>query len=296
MASRSRDTPKRPKHGRLPAPAPLPARVPPRTPAEEDLVAAWQARRADRSGRPPKFETEKGPDGAHTVQPPDGDDALWGARLAASLGTADPDAAAHLLDQVAGSCWKASPDFAVNATLAMVHGIGPRDAAEAMLATQMVAVHNVALEQLRRAQLSGQSDDGVKLSVAHAARLLRLFALQVEALARYRGKTSEQRVTVEHVHVYDGGQAVVGAVSGASVRPACGQQGEGVMAIFEEQFNKQPAARPVRRRGAPVGNRNALKHGRYTAEAVSLRRYMQALVRASRTHLKQVRSTERALH
>ena len=44
---------------------------------------------------------------------------------------------------------------------------------------------------------------------------------------RYRGKTSEQRVTVEHVHVYAGGQAVVGAVSGAPMRPARAQQGEG---------------------------------------------------------------------
>jgi hypothetical protein len=34
--------------------------------------------------------------------------------------------------------------------------------------------------------------------------------------------------------------------------------------------------------GAPKGNRNALKHGRYTAEAIARRREVAALVRAMR--------------
>jgi hypothetical protein len=34
--------------------------------------------------------------------------------------------------------------------------------------------------------------------------------------------------------------------------------------------------------GAPKGNRNALKHGRYTAEAVTSRREVAALIRAMR--------------
>jgi hypothetical protein len=36
--------------------------------------------------------------------------------------------------------------------------------------------------------------------------------MQVEALQRYRGK-GQQKVTVEHVHVNAGGQAIVGAVN-----------------------------------------------------------------------------------
>lgn len=34
--------------------------------------------------------------------------------------------------------------------------------------------------------------------------------------------------------------------------------------------------------GAPKGNRNALKHGRYTADALASRREVAALVRAMR--------------
>jgi hypothetical protein len=37
--------------------------------------------------------------------------------------------------------------------------------------------------------------------------------------------------------------------------------------------------------GAPEGNRNALKHGRYTAEAVARRREVAALLRACREQL-----------
>jgi uncharacterized protein YjcR len=34
--------------------------------------------------------------------------------------------------------------------------------------------------------------------------------------------------------------------------------------------------------GAPKGNKNALKHGRYTAEAIARRRYISALLRGVR--------------
>jgi hypothetical protein len=34
--------------------------------------------------------------------------------------------------------------------------------------------------------------------------------------------------------------------------------------------------------GAPLGNRNALKHGHYTAKAIAARRAIRALLRESR--------------
>jgi hypothetical protein len=34
--------------------------------------------------------------------------------------------------------------------------------------------------------------------------------------------------------------------------------------------------------GAPKGNRNALRHGRYTAQAIATRREMRVLLRRSR--------------
>ena len=40
--------------------------------------------------------------------------------------------------------------------------------------------------------------------------------------------------------------------------------------------------------GAPKGNKNALKHGRYTAEALAERRWLRELLRESRALLGKV--------
>ena len=80
----------------------------------------------------------------------------------------------------------------------------------ACLATQMVATHFAAISVLRRlkgAETIPQQDSNGNL----ATKLLRTFTMQVEALQRYRGK-GQQKVTVEHVHVRSGGQAIVGTI------------------------------------------------------------------------------------
>jgi hypothetical protein len=94
--------------------------------------------------------------------------------------------------------------------LAAVTGIAARDETEGMLATQMIATHFAAISALRRLKGSDtvpQQDSNGNLAI----KLLRTFTMQVEALHRYRGK-GQQKVTVEHVHVNAGGQAIVGVV------------------------------------------------------------------------------------
>src|SRR5262249_51336669 len=49
-------------------------------------------------------------------------------------------------------------------------------------------------------------------SATQASKLSRTFAALTEALDRRRGKR-QQRITVEHVHVHAGGQAIVGSVT-----------------------------------------------------------------------------------
>jgi hypothetical protein len=49
-------------------------------------------------------------------------------------------------------------------------------------------------------------------TLAQANTLSRTYAALLEALNRHRGK-GQQKVTVEHVHVHPGGQAIVGAVT-----------------------------------------------------------------------------------
>lgn len=93
----------------------------------------------------------------------------------------------------------------------------PTNPTESLLAVQMFGVHEAALRFLQRATLEQQSFEGTDANVLRATRLMRLFNQQVELMAKLKGKTSQQKVTVEHVHVYQGGQAIVGAVSPGKV-------------------------------------------------------------------------------
>jgi hypothetical protein len=91
-------------------------------------------------------------------------------------------------------------------------GIAPRDPLEGMLAAQMVATHETAMDCFRRAQLAGQTFEGRRQNLEFANKLVRSYATLLEALNKHRGK-GQQVVRVEHVTVNAGGQAIVGAVN-----------------------------------------------------------------------------------
>ena len=132
-----------------------------------------------------------------------------------------------------------------------------------------------------------------------ANKLSRTYAALLEALNRHRGK-GQQKVTVEHVHVHAGGQAVVGMVDApargggspeiggttpckancpcTSARDAVHGQGAGARA-GRPRCRTADAGCTAESRRAPKGNKNALKHGRYTAEAIANRREIATLLR-----------------
>lgn len=65
-----------------------------------------------------------------------------------------------------------------------------------------------------------QTFEGRRDNLSQANKLSRTYALLLDVLNRHRGK-GQQKVTVEHVHVHSGGQAVVGVVEtpGGGDRP-----------------------------------------------------------------------------
>ena len=83
---------------------------------------------------------------------------------------------------------------------------------EGMIAAQLLAAHNAAMECYRRAMIGEQSFEGRRENLSQANKLSRTYAALIEALNRHRGK-GQHKVTVEHVHVHTGGQAIVGSVS-----------------------------------------------------------------------------------
>ena len=99
-------------------------------------------------------------------------------------------------------------------------GIAPRDELEGMIAAQLVACHNASMECYRRAMIGEQSFEGRRENLSQANKLSRTYAALLDALNGHRGK-GLQKVTVEHVHVHSGAQAVVGTVEtpGGGDRP-----------------------------------------------------------------------------
>jgi hypothetical protein len=98
-----------------------------------------------------------------------------------------------------------------NAAIAGLIGIAPQDEIEGMIAAQLIATHNATMECYRRAMIGEQTLEGRRDNLNQANKLSRTYATLIEALNRHRGK-GQQKVTVEHVDVHAGGQAVVGVV------------------------------------------------------------------------------------
>lgn len=139
-------------------------------------------------------------------------------KIKAGLGGSSDDSRNLIfIHQIVNTLWVKNSSAAeqidlVNGAVAALAGIGPTDEVEGQIAAQMIAAHNAAMECYRRAMLNEQSFEGRKENLTQANKLSRTHITLVEALNKHRGK-GQQKVTVEHVHVHAGGQAIVGDVS-----------------------------------------------------------------------------------
>ncbi|MGK0437747.1 MAG: hypothetical protein ACJATK_000689 [Paracoccaceae bacterium] len=138
-------------------------------------------------------------------------------KLIDTMGASDLEAAELLLKQVGNLTMRGGeekPDLkAINELLSLVGGFNPTDNVEGMLAAQMVAVHTMVMDCSQRAMLKSQTFDGKNMNLNQAVKLMRTYTTQMESLNKYRGK-GQQKMTVEHVHVNEGGQAIIGNVEG----------------------------------------------------------------------------------
>lgn len=140
-----------------------------------------------------------------------------------ALGTASIDFVDDLFLQLAGSSWNGVKvdESRLNFMLSVIKDLKPKDHLEAMLAAQMAVIHLTTMTSGRRFAHSEnipQSDSSGTLLI----KLARTFAAQLEALKRYR-TGGEQTVTVQHVNVGEGGQAIVGNVTQAHPKSQASQ-------------------------------------------------------------------------
>jgi hypothetical protein len=181
------------------------------TPREKAAIDAYRAQKA---GKSPSPDLKVVTAGTATSVAPDHPDSIVATKLLMkALGTTNPYFVQGLLTQLAnaGSKGQEPDEHGINFMLAVVKGIEPKDELEAMLAAQMAAVHMASMTFARRlahVDTIPQQDSAEKAF----NKLARTFTTQMEALKRYR-TGGQQKVTVEHVTVQAGGQAIVGNVS-----------------------------------------------------------------------------------
>ena len=207
------------------------------------------------------------------------DSARWLGKLRAIAGSKNDDWNNIIANQVASALWLKNSDTEEakkqrSATVAALIGIEPKDELEGMLAAQLLACHNASMECYRRAMIGEQTFEGRRENLSQANKLSRTYATLLESLNRHRGKGA-QKVTVEHVHVHEGGQAIVGNVE---------SPGGGFAAKSGDQPHANIAHAPAGdvQRGHVAGAFASRQRCR-TADAVCTAECRRALRRVTRT-------------
>ena len=137
----------------------------------------------------------------------------WAA-VQEAFGSDSYDFTKHMADQLIQAVSPgADVDLrALNSAIAVLQAVKPRDPLEAMLVAQMSGINAAVMtftRRLNRTENIKQQDSALN----GLTKLARTYVAQMEALKRYRS-VGDQKMTVEHVHVHAGGQAVVGNVTG----------------------------------------------------------------------------------
>lgn len=182
------------------------------TPQEAEIITAHLDKVKNQKSAP-ALKFVKNEKGKLTVNVDHNDQAVGWALYKESLGSVDSDFIVGFTNQLINTDAQGSEpkESEINYLLSMVRGIEPRDHLETMLAMQMAAIHNATMTFARRlatVETIPQQDSAERA----LNKLARTFTTQIEALKRYRSN-GEQKVTVQHVTVNEGGQAVIGDVT-----------------------------------------------------------------------------------
>jgi hypothetical protein len=132
--------------------------------------------------------------------------------LVNALGSTNREFIDGILRELINANWN-GPELderGVNFMLAIISGFEPRDQLETMLAAQMAAVHVASMKFARHLATFEYPQD---IAERCFNKLARTFTIQMEALKRYR--TSGEKITLQHVSIAEGAQAIVGNVTQA---------------------------------------------------------------------------------
>lgn len=140
---------------------------------------------------------------------------IFASSLYAATGCANEEYAYKLITQIAvGSPKLLDKDLkahmaeTVNESMGVLLSLAPKDEIEGMLCARMLVLQAQYMNYMGRAALPEQTSPGIEQNLNRATKLMRLFNETLDALNKHRRK-GEQKVTVQHVNVNNGGQAIV---------------------------------------------------------------------------------------
>ncbi|MDE2284384.1 MAG: hypothetical protein KGK33_07195 [Hyphomicrobiales bacterium] len=245
-----------------PSKAPEPERAPstpslPYKPTKlEKIVLQKQAARWKAQPPSPRLKVQTGVSVKTTIDHPD---YLIGRDLLSeALGTHDPDFVEGIVSQLqTANTHRLGVDTnKLNFMLSVIKGINPTDQVETMLGAQMSVVHLAIMRYSLQFNLVEELPQLDSLDRT-LNKLIRTFIQLVDGLKRYR-TGGEQKVTVQHVSVNQGGQAIVGHVTHAKPKSRAGQIAEAEplaltdtrqvpMPILDEQAKELAVAQSIRK-------------------------------------------------
>jgi len=183
--------------------------------AERERIETWNNRRAKEQ---PSFSCTSRSEGNTSYVEPSFDDptivqeqkdAVFASSLCAATGTASKDYGRLILSQTYAGLF-ADRDRAsiINGSYQALLAMNPADEYEGMLISRMIVLHNQYMHFMANTASPEQTSQGVDININRATKLMRVYNETLETLMRYRRK-GEQKVTVQHVNVTNGGQAIV---------------------------------------------------------------------------------------
>jgi|GEM_PF-2512460 hypothetical protein len=129
-----------------------------------------------------------------------------------ATGTVHPSAQRHLITQATAALPNNAGDSVIphNSLMENLSSMSPKTELEAMLSVQLITVHNFAMDFFSRLTEPTGFEEVTDRQLNRITKLLTVFQKGVSALEKLRQR--EQVIKVQHVHINQGGQAVIGNV------------------------------------------------------------------------------------
>jgi hypothetical protein len=175
---------------------------------DADTQRIERAKKAIKARKPASFQQVIAEDGSNLTIPARSDVVEHALSLYDTTGADNPNTAIQLIEQanVVASSGDARD---LNITADLMNSIRPQDALEGMLASQMVACHNMAMDFAAKAMAEAQPTASIESNLNRSTKLMRLFGQHLETLHRLRQK-GQQTIQVQHIHLGNVNQAIVG--------------------------------------------------------------------------------------